>query len=353
MNLERRVKNCPPGSITTKDTKDTKEDPYTVCDLARSARICGYLVFLLCVVAKGAAQTARTDVTVRTSLDRTAVFVGDRVTYTIEMTCARGVDVLADDLSRDKLRLEGLEVVGGDTDRRSGPDGTTIYRFRYVLTTYRVDVPALTIAPITVRYAVRRSGQPIEAAAPAGEVQAPGATIAFRSVLAEDENVAGIRSDKPLPVRSRRFAVLQPIGIALIVLSAVPALFALAAMVRRVRSPRVRRSMRAVRHEERTSLEAVRTIGVDTIERRRELCTRLDALVRDHLRDACGVPGHSLTSQDVPAALAASPNNVPAELIAAVLATCELARYAPSHTMPSADACRQALQHVEQIIAGR
>jgi len=35
-------------------------------------------------------------------------------TYTIEITCQRGVDVLADDLSRDKLKLDGLEMVGGD-----------------------------------------------------------------------------------------------------------------------------------------------------------------------------------------------------------------------------------------------
>jgi hypothetical protein len=369
MNLRELARTSRhPGSTTTKDTKDTKdtkEDPVmlacVLCDLcglqvgnlARLAGPFGYLVFLFSVVAPAAAQTPRNDITVRTSLDRTAVFVGDRVTYTIELTCARGVDVLADDLSRDKLRLEGLEVVDGDTDRRSAPDGATISRFRYILTTYRVDVPALKIAPITVRYAVRRAGQPLEEAAPAGDVQAPGATIAFRSALAEDENLAGIRSDKPPHARSRRFALLQPIGIGLIIVSTVPALVAVAAIVRRVRTPRVRRSVRAVRHEERTSLETVQAMGVDTIERRRELCTRLDALLRQHLRDACGVPGHSLTPQEVPVALAGRRTNVPVELVAAVLATCEVARYAPAHAMPSADACRQAIEHVEQIVAGR
>src|SRR5439155_15737785 len=34
----------------------------------------------------------RADVTVRTWLDRTAIWVADRVTYTIEITCKRGVD---------------------------------------------------------------------------------------------------------------------------------------------------------------------------------------------------------------------------------------------------------------------
>jgi hypothetical protein len=324
--------------------KGTKEQPYT---LRASLWLC--VLCTLCVLRVFAEP--HNDVIVRTSLDRTAIFVGDRVTYTIDITCARGVDVLADDLSRDRLRLEGLEVVDGDSDRRSGPDGTTIARFRYVLTTYRVEGPTLMIAPLRVRYAVRRAGQPPEEAAPAGEVQVPGATIAFRSALADDEDVAGVRSDKAPPARSRRFTVLRPIGIALIIVSAIPAFVAVAAVVHRARRPRVRRSTRAVRHEERLSLEAVRTMGLDSIERRREALTRLDALVREHLRDVCGVPGHSLTAQEVPSALAAGRTHVPAELVASVLAICELARYAPPQAVPSADACRQAIQQVEQVIA--
>ncbi len=329
------------GAKDTKEAKDTKGRPHAV-------RAAGW-VCVLCTLC--GLRLFANDVTVRTSLDRTAIFVGDRVTYTIEMTCARGVDVLADDLSRDRLRLEGLEVVGADTDRRSGLDGATIARFRYVLTTYRIDGPILKIAPFRVRYAVRRAGEPLEDAAPAGEVQVPGTTIAFRSALADDEDVAGVRSDKAPPARPRRVTLLRPIGIGLIIVSAVPALVAVAAVVRRARRPRVRRSTRSVRQEERTSLDAVRTMGLDSIERRREALTRLEALMREHVRHICGVPGHSLTPQEVPSALAASRTPVPAELVASILSTCELARYAPPQAMPSADACREAIQHAEQVIA--
>jgi len=45
---------------------------------------------------------------------------------------------------------------------------------------------------------------------------------------------------------------------------------------------------RAVRHEERASLEAVRTMDVETVEGRREVFTALDTLVREHLREVCG-----------------------------------------------------------------
>ena len=166
--------------------------------MKRRTRSCGFLlIWSMAGADAAAAQLPRNDVTVRTSLDRTAMWVADRVTYTIEITCGRGVDVLADDLSRDRLKTGGLDVIGGDMARRSASAGATIYQVQYVLTTYRTDVPALTIAPLTVRYAVTRAGQRLEDAAPAGEVHVPGATIAFRSVLPDDQDLAGIRSEKP------------------------------------------------------------------------------------------------------------------------------------------------------------
>jgi hypothetical protein len=310
---------------------------------------CGVLAIWSIAGADAAAQPPQNDVTVRTSLDRTAMWVADRVTYTIEISCKRGVDVLADDLSRDKLKTEGLEVIDAVTARRSAADDRTVQQFRYVLSTYRIDVPTLTIAPMTVRYAVTRAGQRLEEAAPAGEVHVPGATIAFRSVLPDDE-VSGIRSETPPHARPMGFAALQPIGIGLVIVSIVPALLAIAALVRRSRRPRARRSARATRHQERASLEAVRQMNVDTVEGRREVFTALDALVREHLREVGGVPGASLTPHEVPFALATSSTKVPAELVASVLATCELARYGPPDAIPSADACRQAVEHVGEIV---
>src|SRR5262249_6349652 len=170
------------------------------------------------------------DVGIRTSIDRTALFVGDRATYTVELTCRRGVEVLADDLSRDKLKLEGLEVVDAGTDRQSGSAGTTVYTSRFVVTTYRLDAPALRIAPLTVRYAVRRQGQRPEDATPAGDVQVAGITLALRSVLPDEQEPTGIRSDKPAHARPARLAALQPIGLGLVIVSIVPALAAIGAV---------------------------------------------------------------------------------------------------------------------------
>ena len=310
-----------------------------------------FLAIAAVAAADGAARAAdEADVTVRTSIDRTAMWVADRLTYTIELTCKRGIEVVADDLSRDKLKTEGLDIIGSETDSRSALDGATIYRFRYELTTYRTDSQTLKIAPLTVRYAVRRAGGRLEDAAPAGDVQVPGTTVALRSVLPEDQDPSGIRSDKPPTARPLRFSTLQPIGIGLLIVSALPALVAIATLVRRSRRPRVRRSGRAARQETRASLESARAMDVGTPEARREVLTQLDALVRDHLRDACGVAAASLTPHEIPFALATTSTKVPATLVADVLATCEVARYAPAQGIPSADACRRTIEHVEEIV---
>jgi len=293
------------------------------------------------------------DVSVRTSLDRTAMFVGDRVALTIEVTCRRGHEVLVDDLSRDKLKLEGLEVVGTDTARQADGD-VTRYQFRYMLTTYRVDTPVLRIAPFNARYYVRRAGQKLDDAPPAGSVQVPGAVIAFRSLLPDDQVTYPARDARPAAERLARFRVLQPVGLGLILLSIAPvALLALAALRRAQQRRRTttRRSLRQARQASRASLEAVRAADPTSAEDRRDAFARLDALVRQHLSDVCGVPAVSLTPPEIATALSARSSGPPMELASSVLSTCELARYAPPALLPSASVWRDTLAHAEQVLA--
>jgi hypothetical protein len=326
---------------------DTWVGPYTKA-------WCRVLVIFVFCVGSVAAQIP--DVVVKTTVDRTAIFVGDRATFTIELTCKRGVDILADDLSGDKLKLEGLDFVSSDNSRQSGRDGTTVYQFRYVVTTYRVDAPALTIGPFAVRYAAVRPGQRLEEAAPAGEVQIPRVSIAFRSALPDDADILGLRDDRPASVRRAMLANLQPLGIGLVIVSIVPSALAAAAVVRRRRAHlerTPRRSARTVRHEERSALEAVRAIDVNSIEGRREAFTRLETLVRAHLRDVCGVPGPSLTVPEIAPALSAHGTRMPVELVTSVLTACQAARYGPPHATPSAEDCRETVDRVEQLLAVR
>ena len=63
------------------------------------------------------ATPAPAPVQVQTSVTRTAVWVGDPVTYTVELTCAPKIDILADDLAAERLPLTGLELLGVEVER--------------------------------------------------------------------------------------------------------------------------------------------------------------------------------------------------------------------------------------------
>jgi hypothetical protein len=293
-------------------------------------------------------------VSVTTRLDRTAVWVGDHVTYTVEITCRRGADVLMDDVARDKLKLEGLDIVSTDTERNAEADNVTRYDFRYVLAAYRVDAPALKIAPLSVRYYIKRAGQRVEDAPPAGAVQVPGASIAFRSVLPDDRASAEVRDTRGAAPRPAVFRVIEPIGVGLIVLSVAPVALLAIGLARRAavrrRTPG-HRTKRQARNEARAALEEVRDAGVERPEARREAFARLDVLVRQHLADVAGVPATSLTPEEIGRALETRPSRAPADTVASILTVCERARYAPPEQVPSADAWRATLAQAEQLLA--
>jgi hypothetical protein len=292
------------------------------------------------------------DVEVRSSVDRSAIWVADRVTWSVEIVCRTGVDILDDDLSTDKLKLEGLELVGGDTSRVTAGDRTT-HVFRYILTTYRVDTPTLKISPLAIRFYVKRPGQRLEDAAPAGEVQVPGAAIAFRSLLPDDQEHYALRDGQSAAPRAMIYALAQPVGLGLIVVSIAPAAFWIVALVRHRETRHGHRSARQVISEERASLEAVRAMDISTPDIRRDAYARINTLVRDHLRDVFAVPGPSLTPAEIRPALAARGSRAPAEIVTELLGACEAALYAPPSQLPSAEACRAAIEQAEHVLSAR
>lgn len=292
------------------------------------------------------------EVDVKASVDRTAVWVGDHVTYTVDIICKPGVDILEDDLSKDHLKLEGLDVLSTEITQQDLPDGGRLHRFRYLLTTYHVDAAALKIAPMSVRYFTRRAGQRVQDATPAGDVVVPGVTLAYRSMLPDAQESYGLRDARTTTPRPRLLAHAQAIGWALVIVSMAPALFWIVGLVQNRRRV-VRRSKREVREQERASLEAARALDLSTPEGRRDAYGQMNTIVREHLRDACGLHGLSLTPAEVEPALGRTKSRVPADQVTSLLLECDRARYAPADALPKPDVCRDALDRTEQILAVR
>jgi hypothetical protein len=289
---------------------------------------------------------------VHASADRTAIWVGDRITYAVDIVCRRGVEILLDDLAKEKLRLNGLDVVNSDSTTTVDAAERTTYRLRYVLTTYRVDVPSLSIEPLSARYYERRPGQRLQDITPAGEVQVPGAVIALRSTL-PDQPVYELRDGRAPAPRHALMARTESIGLALIVISLAPAAFMAAVLLRRRPRTSGRRSAREARLDHRATLERLRALDVATEEERRRAYDEISAAVRQHLAVTSGVPAAGLTATEVDAALEQTTSRrVSRESVTALLVACDEARYGPPHALPSAQACRDALAAAEQVLGG-
>jgi hypothetical protein len=299
------------------------------------------------------ADASEKPVEVRASVDRTAIWPGDRVTYTVDIVCRRGVEILLDDVAKEKLRVNGLDILSSDSTTTTDASERTTYRLRYVLSTYRVDMPSLSIEPLSARYYERRPGQRLQDIAPAGEVQIPGAVIAFRSTL-PDQPVLELRDGRAPEVRRQWFA---SIGLALVVVSLAPAVFVGFALLRRHTRKTGRRSARQTRLDHRARLERLRSLDVTTEEDRRRAYDEISAAVRQHLAATAGVPAAGLTAAEVDAALDASSGlrtgRVSRESVTALLASADAARYGPPQALPSAEACRDALASAEQVLGGR
>jgi len=290
-------------------------------------------------------------VQVSAALDRTAIWVADRVTYSIDLVCAPNVDILLDDLAKEKLRANGLEIVSTDATATTDADGRTAHHLSYVLTTYRVDTPLPSIEPLVVRYYARKPGQRLQDSAPAGEVQVPGAVVAFRSSLPDNQPTYAVRDTRPPAPRPWLFASTHQIGLALVILAIAPAAVVIGAALRQqTRTKAAHRSKRRVRADHRAALERLRTLDVATEEERRRAYDEISTAVREHVAAHSHVPATALTADELDRALTSAGGRISRESVTSLLAECDAARYSPPEAMPSAERCRDALSTAEQLL---
>jgi len=289
-------------------------------------------------------------VAVRSSLDRSAVWIGDRFSYIVDVDCSHGTDIVTDDMSRDRLQLDEMDILGVEETHEDRGNGHTVYRFTYHLTTYSFEPPGKRIGEMRLRYYVRRPGQRPEDIEPAGEVTIPGAMVYVRSLLPDDANTARYRSERPPVPRAAVFRVLPQIGIGLVIVSIVPVVLWLLALGRRWRHRRRRVSARQLRHEERHSLDDVRALDVEVETGRREVFDRLSALLRTHVTGAWGVRAEGLTAAEIVSALSAAGKGEVSAEVTSLLASCETARYGAPEDVPSRTECLAAIDRAEQLI---
>jgi hypothetical protein len=292
------------------------------------------------------------EITVRTSLSQTALWVGDRVVYTVDLDCPPTLDVLLADFEKDKLKVEGLEILDVTTRRIAELSGHVRYQFLYQLTSYDTSASAPVIADWTVRYGRRGAGGSMQDVTPAGDLHIPGATLALRSTIADRVTTVQARDERTLATLPAALSYARPVGLGLVLVSAAPVVLWAVAFVQRLR-PRTTRhkSTRAVRRQARAALEELRPLDTTTDEQRREGFGKLDAILRQHLADVAHIPAHSLTPAEISARLDAGRSPLPGGSIRTILAECERARFGPPHLLPGAEGFRDAVAAAETVLS--
>lgn len=271
-------------------------------------------------------QASPDKVTVRTAVDRTAVWVGDRVTYSIDLTCAPDIDILTEDLAADRLQLDGLEVVASSINKND-----THYSAIYEFAVYGVDKPSLEIQDTVIRYF--RKG----AATPEGEVKVPAITIAFRSTLPDGQESYPLR-DAPRGADGALVRWYTRAGLAAMGLSgAVLVVLLMMAVQRKLRSPHAPRKRVPVRGAV-DSLDKLQHMDSSTIAARRDAFTSLDVFIRTYLENQFAIRARALTSGEIDHGLAA------------ILRDCEQARYCPDDLVPTSDDWQRTLSEAQHGI---
>lgn len=297
---------------------------------------------------KQAAADAAAPVEVRTSVSRTAVWVGDRVTYLVEIQSGREVDILLDDLAAERLQTNGLEILSVEIENDTTVPDRSIHRVRYSLASYAIGAPLLTIDEIPVRFSVRRPGQRPEDVVPSGEVLVPPLALALRSTIPNSDRAVAIRDLRDVKSLPLRIRLAQPIGLGLVILAVAPVAVWGGDLIRRARRSRPQRRRRQTRKQLRASLEAIKALDVSSEAAQREAYAQLDLWIRDFLQHRTGSPAGALTPAEIPVAITV-PHRLPVDQIRDLLVECELAKYSPEPI--AADRWRATLEVTEQSLA--
>jgi len=288
------------------------------------------------------------DVRVRSELSQTAAWVGDPLTYVIEIDTAPGVEVVAEDLAPEKLVVEGLELGDASSTTESRADGWRTLRHVYEVRAWDT-APPKRIGELTVRFRRPVTAATASGAAEAVEVKVPGAALAVRSTLPDDGSADGPRDGLAAVPPPAWLAWLRPTGLAFIALGIAPVVLWAASRLRRPRVTKPRASSRALHAELKAMFDALAIIDTSTVDGRRRAYDRMDADVRAYLAHAEALPALALTADELRPRLAASKRVRPDE-VCDILSECEHARYGPDDRLPTVDSVRGTIERLQAAL---
>ena len=315
----------------------------------KCAALCALLLFVAVELeAAPASQKGQLPFSITTRLDRTAIWVGDSLEYTIQVIHPRSVQFVVDDLKKENLSLPPFVLRAIRAEERDWRDDKKLFEVVLLLTTYESGKPELVVPPVALYY-FRRDGTEKEARAQA--IRIPPQKIALRSTLPGGQ--AKLREFKQVhpvdPTYAIGALVLGLIGMGFVGSRVAARLWHAVHRDKVIKRP-VSRRMRERWLKE--GLQRIRQMAKEPAKDSPIFYAEIGQFVRQYLTEWLDVEARGLTPGEAEQALqAAGCNGAFAQRVRTVLEQCEAAQYGKRDgSPPGNDQQASLIDSLEQAI---
>jgi hypothetical protein len=303
----------------------------------KCATLCALL--LLAAVALGAApasQRAQVPFVVTTRVDRTALWVGDSLEYTIQVIHPRSVQFVLDNLKKENLSLSPFVLRTVRAEERDWRDNKQLFEVVLLLTTYESGKSELVIPPLALYY-FSPGATVSEKEARAQAIRIPPQKIALRSTLPGGQpklrELKQIHAVNPIPAIGA--LALGLIGMGFVGSCTVVRLWRAAGRDQAVKRP-VSRRLRERWIDE--GLQRIRQMAQDSPQNTQAYYGEISQFLRQYLTEWLDVEARGLTPLEAEEALRrVGWNGAFAQQVRAVLEQCEEAQYRNQGGLPAGD----------------
>jgi hypothetical protein len=293
------------------------------------------------------AQEKKAPVNVTQQVDRTAIWVGDDLRYTIRAVYEPNVEMVLDNFSKDRLPVAPFVLRDIDIQHKAWAGNMKAVEITLTLTTFETGKDSLTIPLVPLYYFVREPGA-AEKERPVDSVAAAAMPIGLRSALVGETMVARTGAQPEGPGLA---AALLALGLGLFGLLALGGLAFLQAWRRM--HPDVTLGQLSREERERVVRASVARLHQDlpaSGDDPRRWSGVLASSLRGMLSDLFQIPGAAQTPEEIEQALARSgADRSLAAQVKTLLGQCDALRYGRDDAGAAARRA-QMLQSVEGLM---
>jgi hypothetical protein len=287
---------------------------------------------LLCFVIIGAAPVQKKvkepKITVSTHLDRTAVWVGDTLRYTVRAIHDREIEFVLDSLKKESLNLAPFVV--RDVAVRQGPfqGNKRVTEVTLQLATYEGGQPELRIPSLTLYFFTHKGGLEKSADTLAESFVVPPTRVGLRSTLSAEPR--RLRDNREItaagPERWMAAFALGFVGLAFLAVQATRRLWA-SSSAEKPKTPQPTRRARG--RWLREFLRATKSIGRDSEQDQQRFYSEVSKFVRAYLAQALEIDASGMTPDELARILESHGRNGLGAPVRSLLEKCEQVLYTP------------------------